>query len=174
MIKIALDMDDVLAATHDKLIDYVLNHLDTDVAEADFHQDSFENLLSVKEMKQVHSVLNTPGFFRTIPLIDGAQEAVYELSKHYEIYIASAAMEFRESFKDKFDWLDEHFPFIPWTNRIFCGDKSILYTDYLIDDSVRNIATFKANGILFTAPSNLRENRFVRADNWEEVKKMLL
>ena len=39
------------------------------------------------------------------------------------------------SFNAKYSWLERHFPFIPHTHIVFCGDKSILRADYLIDDN---------------------------------------
>ncbi|WP_338021727.1 5' nucleotidase, NT5C type [Bacillus pakistanensis] len=36
---------------------------------------------------------------------------------------------------------------------MFCGDKSIILADYLINDNVKNFKRFNGKGILFTAPS---------------------
>jgi len=44
-------------------------------------------------------------FFHDLPLLDGAQEALLKLSAEYDIYIATAAMEFPLSFAPKFEWL---------------------------------------------------------------------
>ena len=38
--------------------------------------------------------IHTPGFFRTVPLMPGALEAIKILMQSYEIYIVSAATEF--------------------------------------------------------------------------------
>ena len=42
----------------------------------------------------------------------------------------------KNSLEDKFDWLADHFPFISWTNIIFCGEK-IVNTDIMIDDRIK-------------------------------------
>ncbi len=65
------------------------------------------------------------------------QRVLERLQSRYEIFIASAAMEVPTSFVAKYDWLAEHFPFIPTSHIVFCGDKSILRADYLciLDDS---------------------------------------
>jgi hypothetical protein len=57
----------------------------------------------------------------------------------------------------KYRWLQRHFPFIPLTNYVFCGDKSILRADYLIDDLPKNLLRFQGQGLLYTAPRNLTE-----------------
>jgi 5'(3')-deoxyribonucleotidase len=69
----------------------------------------------------------------------------------------------------KYRWLQRHFPFIPPTHYVFCGNKSILRADYLIDDLPRNLLRFEGQGILYTAPHNLTATGFVRVDNWAQV-----
>ena len=68
-----------------------------------------------------------------------AQRVLERLQSRYEIFIASAAMEVPSSFAAKYELLAEHFPFIPTSHIVFCGDKSILRADYLIDDNPRQL-----------------------------------
>jgi 5'(3')-deoxyribonucleotidase len=79
-------------------------------------------------------------------------------------------MEFRHSLEDKYDWLLQHFPFIHWKNYVFCGDKSIIGADYMIDDHVFNLQTFRGKGLLFTASHNIHETDFTRVNDWQEVR----
>ena len=53
-------------------------------------------------------------------------------------------------------WLERHFPFLPPTRFVFCGDKSILHADYLIDDMPRHFQRFAGQGVLFTAAHNAK------------------
>jgi 5'(3')-deoxyribonucleotidase len=69
----------------------------------------------------------------------------------------------------KYRWLQRHFPFIPATNYVFCGNKSILRADFLIDDQPRNLVHFEGCGLLYTAPHNIAINGFTRVDNWQQV-----
>ncbi len=70
---------------------------------------------------------------------------------------------------------------------MFCGDKSILRADYLIDDNPRQLRCFevKANagtsdpsltreGILFSSPANAFVAGFRRVNDWLDVEKMFL
>ena len=110
------------------------------------------------------------GFFADLDLIPGAQEGIQSLlDDGYEIFFVTAAQEFRNSLEDKYDWLLQYFPNVPWRNFVFCGDKSIIGTDYLIDDHAFNLRTFSGKGLLFTAPHNLSETEFTRVNNWSEV-----
>ncbi len=115
----------------------------------------------------------TPGFFRTLPVMTGAIEAVKKLMETYEIYIVSAAMEFPQSLPEKLEWLHEHFPFIDWRHIIFCGDKSIINTDYMIDDHIKNLDFFKGTTIMFHAFHNVNYNHHQRVNNWNEVLHLL-
>lgn len=115
-----------------------------------------------------------PGFFRNLKPIPDSREVLRELSEKYEVFVASAAMQFPNSLLEKHQWLDEHFPFIHWRNRILCGDKHILRGDVLIDDRSHNLQTFEGRSILFTSPHNIHTEGFERADSWLEVGEKLL
>ena len=83
-------------------------------------------------------------------------------------------MQFKTSLEEKADWLDKHFPFIPWQNRILCGHKHVLRGDVLIDDRSYNLAAFGGRGIQFTSPHNVNTNGFDRADTWQDIADLLL
>lgn len=117
--------------------------------------------------------LYTPGFFRTAPVMHGSQEALKKLMEDLDVYIVSAAMQFPHSLPEKFQWLKEHFPFIHWKHMIFCGDKSKINTDFMVDDHVQNLDAFKGKTILYTASHNVNITRHIRADNWDAVIKIV-
>ena len=50
------------------------------------------------------------------------------------------------SFAAKFAWLGRRFPFIPPSHIVFCGDKSVIAADYLIDDEPRHLAPVRRRG----------------------------
>ena len=174
MLRLTLDMDDVLANTHEKLIQIVLNDFSTTLTEQDLKTNALKNLLHPKQFTKLNKIINSPGFFADVEVKQDAVETVYALSKFYEIFIATACMEFPNSFKDKFDWLNRHFKFIPWTNIVFCGYKSIIHSDYLIDDHVRNLDAFNGEGILFTAAHNLHDKTYRRVSSWKDVSELFL
>jgi 5'-nucleotidase len=91
------------------------------------------------------------------------------LSSRFEIFIATQAMTVPNSLGPKYRWLQRYFPFIPCTNYVFCGNKSILRADYLIDDLPRNLLRFEGQGLLYSAPHNLTATGFTRVNNWQEV-----
>jgi len=174
MLRLTLDMDDVMADTHKKLVSIILKDFNTTLFEKDFEATPIRELLHPKQLARLRKIMNEPGFFADVEVKQDARETIYQLSHYYEIYVATAAMEFPNSFKDKFDWLKKHFDFIPWSNIVFCGHKSIIHSDYLIDDHVRNLDAFKGEGILFSATHNLRDKSYRRVANWKEVAELFL
>jgi 5'-nucleotidase len=171
--RLILDQDDVLADTHGKLAEIVLREFGTELTRTDLYNAPFQETLAPADQKRLYKLIHAPGFFSDVPVIENAYEAVLELSKKYEIFVATAAMEFPNSFREKYDWLHTHFDFIPWSNIVFCGDKSILSGDFLVDDMPRNLKTFKGKGLLFNAPHNLKETEYERVMNWEEILRRI-
>lgn len=165
--RIALDMDEVIADVAPKFLDLYEQAYGIRLQREDYWGRKIYHINGAVELRDR---LFEKGFFRDLPVMPHSQEVVQELQSHYEIFIVTAAMEFRNSFEDKYDWLREHFPFLPWRNVVFCGDKSIIRADYLIDDHPHNLATFSGKALLYTASHNLDEKRFTRLNNWLEVR----
>jgi 5'-nucleotidase len=165
--RIALDMDEVIADVRPKLLDAFEQLMGWRPSWEEYAGKKIYDLAGAAE---VRNVLHTKGFFADLPVMPGSREVVRELMEDYELFIITAAMEFRFSFEDKYDWLATNFPFIPWKNIVFCGDKRIIQADYMIDDHVRNLETFGGKGLLYTASHNLAETRFRRVNDWEDVR----
>jgi 5'(3')-deoxyribonucleotidase len=110
-------------------------------------------------------------FFAELTLLPDCQDVIRELSLEHDVYIVTAAMEVPVSFDAKFQWLRRHFPFIPTSQIVFCGDKGIIDADYLIDDRARHFAHFRGQGLLFSAPHNAAETRYPRVGSWCEVRE---
>lgn len=171
--RLAIDMDEVLADTHHKFL--TLYHRDYGIA-MDTHQEPGKELhenLPENINGQWKIYIHEKGFFRDIPPMPDAIETVKTLQERYNVYVVSAAMEFRNSLEDKFDWLAEHFPFIPWTNILFTGNK-IVSADIMIDDRIKNLVRFEGRKLLYTSPHNLLITGYERVNNWREVAELLL
>ncbi|MDN3551065.1 5' nucleotidase, NT5C type [Mucilaginibacter aquaedulcis] len=169
--RIAVDMDGVLADTDTHFLAWYYNVYGVQIP--------YEQILGkpegegFPEKDACRKFAFTPGFFRTLPVMPGAVEAITELMKDFEIYIVSAAMEFPQSLPEKYEWLKEHFPFIPWTHIVFCGDKSLINTDYMIDDHPKNLDKFKGTTIMFNAAHNTNIDHHQRVNSWTEVLALL-
>lgn len=168
--RIAIDMDEVIADAVEGLIRYYKEDTGIEVPRDVLYKNNKKLYQYVGDEKKVRGYLYEKGFFADLPVIENSKETVAWLHQHYEIFIVTASMEFRNSLEDKRDWMQKHFPMISWKNIVFCGDKSIIQADYMIDDHAFNLETFSGKGLLYTAPHNLNDNRFTRVDNWAEIK----
>lgn len=126
--------------------------------------------------KNLRKYLFTEGFFRGAPVIRGSYEALLKLNAQYELFVVSAATEFPHSLSEKQEWLGEHYPFITWRQMVFCGSKSVVHGDIMIDDHFKNLDPFKGKTILFTQPHNdgLPEKNHIRVHSWQEIETLLL
>jgi 5'-nucleotidase len=172
--RIAIDMDEVLADTAAHQLDWYIRDFGPGLTIDDLHGRHFFSLVPEAHRPRLIEHLNHPAFFREIPVMAGAKAAVDALSARYELFVVSAAMEHPVSFAAKFEWLREHFPSIPPAQCVFCGDKSVIGADYLIDDSPYQLVRFRQQPIIFTAPHNVHETRFRRVRDWPDAVAQLL
>jgi len=168
---IAIDMDGVIADTESHFINWYERDYGVRVNPLEIIGLKEDEMFPDKTASRRFAF--TPGFFRTAPLMPGAVEALTRINKDFEIYIVSAAMEFPQSLPEKAEWLKEHFPFIDWRHIIFCGDKSIIGTDYMIDDHIKNLDFFKGKPLMFNAFHNANYTHHLRLKNWEHALEVL-
>ena len=186
---IAVDMDEVIAdALGEHLIRYNRDFANEHTARLTLEDLQGRRLWQVAPAERhpiIDNYLRNDDFFRVLDVMPHAQRVLQRLQSRYEVFIASAAMEVPSSFAAKYDWLAEHFPFIPTSHIVFCGNKSILRADYLIDDNPRQLDLFQDNrsggadgtkreGILYTSPANIHITGYRRVDNWQAVEAMFL
>lgn len=106
----------------------------------------------------------TYGFYTSLTPIPGAIDAVNELRKHYEVYIAT-----RPSFMnpmcylEKRVWTEKHFGLEFCKNLALTPNKNLLIGDYLIDDMLWT--GFRGEQILFGSD---------KFPGWDSVLKYLI
>ena len=173
-LRVAVDMDEVIADALTRHLTLYNRATGENLTPEVIRRVGLEAAIPAKYRAVFHSLPHEDGFFDDLAVIANSQRALQILSSEFDIFITSAAMEVPRSFDSKFRWLRQHFPFIPTSNIVFCGDKEIIDADYLIDDRSRHFAGFRGTGILFTAPHNAREQGRLRANNWGEVLRILM
>ena len=171
---IFIDMDDVLADTYGKHIELYNKEYGENLTLEKVNGGEVWQNVPEEHQESIHRHVHEPGFFRHLEPVKDSLEVVEALSKKHEVYIASAAMQFPNSLREKSDWLDEHMPFIDWQHRILCGHKFILRGDLLIDDRAYNLEKFTGETILFTSPHNLHVNGYDRVYDWKTIGNRLL
>jgi 5'(3')-deoxyribonucleotidase len=171
MERIAIDMDGVIADIAEQFFRY---------DEKDFgKRKTLEEVAGRKELDafpRSREYVYSKGFFRTAPVVEDSQKILYRLNESYEVFIVSAATEFPQSLSEKQEWLNEHFPFIKWQQMVFCGLKTIISADMMIDDHFKNLDHFPGTTFLFSQPHNLHINggKHKRVHSWNEIASILL
>ena len=169
MQRICVDMDEVMADTLAEHLRRYNQAFDEDVTTEDLAGKGLWEIAPLDRQAQLRAFLDAEDFFEVLDVIPDSQRVLEQLSTRFEIFIATQAMVVPNSLGPKYRWLQRHFSFIPPTHYVFCGTKSILRADYLIDDQPRNLIRFEGQGLLYSAPHNLEVTGFVRVNNWLEV-----
>ena len=171
MQRLAVDMDGVLADVYENFFRY---------DEIDFgKRRPLQEVTGVEERKAfpfINQYVLTKNFFRTAPVVKDSVDILAKLTNQYDVFIVSAAMEFPQSLPEKLEWLHEHFSFLKWQQLVFCGSKTIIDADIMIDDHFKNLDLFKGTTLLYSQPHNLlkTEGRHKRVNNWKEIAALLL
>jgi 5'(3')-deoxyribonucleotidase len=171
MERLAVDMDGVLADVYEQFFRW---------DEKDFgKRKPLEDVIGVEERKafpRINEYVHAKEFFRTAPVVKDSFEILKQLNERYEVFIVSAAMEFPQSLPEKLEWLDEHFSFLTWQQLVFCGSKTIIDADIMIDDHFKNLDHFPGTTILYTQPHNQLKDagRHKRANSWMDIASLLL
>ncbi|MEJ7645015.1 MAG: 5'(3')-deoxyribonucleotidase [Chryseolinea sp.] len=173
MKRLIIDMDDVIVDATGQFINYY---------EQEFGVRVDRNSLNGSEEGHgfpghydiIKQYPHRESFFLTMQPNEGSQVVMEALNKKYDLFIVSAAMEFPQSLPEKLKWLKEHLPFLAWKQIVFCGSKTVVHGDYMIDDLAYNLEGFNGEKFLFTAPHNLHVEQFNRLNNWSEVATRFL
>jgi 5'(3')-deoxyribonucleotidase len=167
-------MDEVMA---DALGEHLLRynrHYGEQITTADLEGKWLWDVVATERHDVLDSYMRSDDFFEAMSVMPESQRVMRRLQMSYEVFIATAAMEIPSSFQQKYRWLAKHFPFISPSHIVYCGDKSILRADYLIDDNPRQLRRFSGEGILYSSPHNAGVKGYKRVNDWLEVEKMFL
>jgi len=172
-LRIAVDMDEVIADSLTPLLAAFNSVTRRTVTPEEITLRGLHETIGEKDWPLFDRIPFRPGFFAELEPVAGSVEALEWLNQRAELYVVTAAMDVPPSFADKYDWLLKHFPFLSPQRFVFCGDKSIIAADYLIDDRSRHFKRFQGTGILFSAPHNARDLNLRRVHGWPEAIELL-
>jgi 5'(3')-deoxyribonucleotidase len=169
--RVLVDMDGVLSDVYQRLYDMHEHETGVRLKPADV-----EGKLEEEAFPFQRKWVFTPGFFRDLPVMEGSREGMLRLMEKYEVIVASLATEFPASLTDKMLWLHDYFPFISWKQVVFCGDKSLVEADIMIDDHPKNLDRFDGKTYMFTQPNNilLNDMKHERLSDWNDLVTKLM
>jgi len=171
MKRILVDMDGVLVDIYTRFFE--LHKKETGQL---LTVNDVSGLLEAEAFRNQRNWVSAPGFFRNLPVMPGSREVLQNLNNAYKIIVVSLATEFPYCLTDKQLWLQDNFPYINWRQIVFCGDKTLIESEIMIDDHLKNLDHFEGETIMFTQPPNMlvKNSRHTRVNTWEEIEKLLL
>jgi 5'-nucleotidase len=140
--------------------------------------------------KGIFEYLGRPGFFRDLPVMPGAYDALKAIHDAGHEVILLTACSWAEAKKDKTLWVEEHFPFL--SGQLIMVDRRVpkdaIRGDVLIDDGPHNIIGYKqaypnAFTIMFEYPYNGHARAYASvipgsytdmAATWARTKQIVL
>ena len=185
MEKLIVDMDDVI--TEKGFIRMINEFLGTNYTQENAESYYINDLIPKDRMDEWVEFYSNNNVYDYANIVEGAKETLEKLNEKYDLYIVTAYV-FRDApqvsgktLNDKYNFLIENFPFIDPHKFIFISNKELLEADIRIDDSPKKLIGKARLKLLFTAYHNknmseqeLKENNFVRVNNWKDVEKILL
>lgn len=171
--RLAIDMDEVIADAFTAEYNWLVEKYNYNWSKDMFFGKEFSEIASKDHIEQIKKIQHEGRFFEDLPIIDGALKAVKSLCSVCEVFITTAALEYPNSCIHKYRWLRKNFPFISDSNIVFCGDKSVISADILIDDNSHHFSRFQGIGVLFTAPHNANDNWPIRVTGWSEAENLI-
>ena len=172
--RICVDMDEVMADAVSENLKRYNDRFKEHLTVADLEGRGIWDVIHPNRHATLEAFLCSRDFFAVLDVMPDAQRVICALQGEYEVFIATAAMEVPSSFNAKYEWLWRHFPTVRPSHIVFCGDKSILHADFLIDDNPRQLRRFRGQGVLFHSHHNVRETEWPRVRDWSEVERMFL
>lgn len=107
---------------------------------------------------EVEAVYTAPGFYRDLPAIAGAVEAVHSLlALGYDVRICTSPLnQYRNCLTEKYEWVEHHLGSDFVHRMIVTKDKTVVHGDVLIDDKPEITGTRQPDWkhVIFDQPYN--------------------
>lgn len=185
MEKLIVDMDDVLCKKG--FIRMINEFLNKKYKEEDANSYYINDLIPKSKLEDWIEFYSKKNVYDYVDIAENSQEVMKQLNEKYDVYIATSYV-FRDAPKvsgktlnDKYNFLCKNFPFLDPHKFIFISNKELLEADIRIDDSPNKLIGKAKLKLLFTAYHNknmadeeLKENNFIRVNNWKDIESILL
>lgn len=166
-----VDMDGVLADFDGALWEGTKDLVEYDIESLEDQRHRFltDHLGSQFDRRLVRGVVERPGWFRDLPVMVGALEAMEEIRETgVEIWVCTKPLEANPSCRDdKGAWLREHFPYLEG-RMIIAPDKSLVVGSVLLDDAPHPTSIGRAlwRPVLFDSVWHRHDARYAGFESW--------
>lgn len=168
-LSIAVDMDQVLGDSIKTVLKQLSYVTGKSTQPDDIGSNPIETFFTPEEIACINNTQNRSDFYDNVPVIDGSQAGLELLNRHNSVLIVSAATEFPDSIPSRARWLQHNFPFIHYSQIVFCCQKGIVQSDIMIDDMAENFKNYKGTPLLFSSYHNQTITGYHRVNSWGEI-----
>jgi uncharacterized HAD superfamily protein len=185
MVRIGVDIDEVLSQTFQALLDFYNFKYDARYTLDQVNVYSFQKVFGInaKEEKQLHADFFTTKFSKNLKTVPGSVEAINKLAKNNKLYAISSRPKWQQQQTEH--WLsvyygnnfkqivltDSHFNKTS-TKSSVCVDMKL---DYFVEDAVvyaEDCANVCKKVFLLNRPWNnekISNKNIIRVDNWRAI-----
>jgi uncharacterized HAD superfamily protein len=187
---IAVDIDDVLAASATGFIDWTNKKFGTHLTIEDY-DEHWATVWKVEraEADRLSDEYHGSGYANDFAIFGEAKEVLEELKQRFTLILVTSRKRVLQKLTE--EWINKHFPNI-FRDCVFCGFYDVpevygihltktdflknIQADYFIDDQLKHVESAAEAGIpallfgdyLWNRKDNLHKN-IVRVKNWREV-----
>lgn len=169
-----LDMDDVCACHNERWVESFFQKTGITLNSDEWTGWNLAEIYPEDMIEPLYSILKEPGFFRHLEPKEGCVEGIKTLLEHdFDIVFLTASPP--HAYQEKYEWLEEHLPFVPKPNLVLTHRKDLVHGDFLVDDGPHNLLDSPAKiKIAFDHAYNRSLTQFPRVKNWNELVPFLL
>lgn len=137
---LSIDMDNVLCAHQEYVIDTYNTKYNTKYTIDDFKDYDITNVLDFESSSKMKDIYSDPKIYNHITPIKGAVNALQKLvNSGHQIYIVTDAIPI--TFDNKIKWIKRYFPFINEDHIVSMKHKWLFRCDVMVDDNMENLIT---------------------------------
>lgn len=177
MFKIALDFDETLFPTLEKVLEIYNRRHGTSLELSQITTYNLSDSLEAEVAEELIEIFVDKNVYDSLQPYKGAIRAIKNLVEQgHEIYVATSTdvrnMEWKE------ELLQKYFPFIPKNNLIRIHNKSLLNVDILVEDKLDNLRNTFAHQVCFDQPWNQDDDTdyvysIYRIHYWGEINNVI-
>jgi 5'(3')-deoxyribonucleotidase len=168
---ISIDVDEVCAELVDVWIEKYNKDYSDNLTKFNLSHWGIHNIIKPECGNKIYDYIEDGSIYDEVKPVEGSLWGIESLkSMGYRIIYATTSPLL--SAGKKFTWLKDNGFIKKEEDYIELKDKSLLRSDYLIDDNEQNIRSFLGIGYIFTRPWNINYKGLHRVNNWAEIVDM--
>jgi 5'-nucleotidase len=168
---IAIDVDGVVAQLAKVWLEKYNKDYDDDMTLNDWTDWDIDKLIKPECGKRIYHYIEDPHIYDEVIPYPGALNKINTLKGYFRVIFVTTSTQGAAG--RKFRWLREWKFLESQEDYVECKDKSLVFSDYLIDDDIKNVSKpvpyGKRINILMTRPWNEKYSYSPRMRDWNNL-----